>query len=104
MKYGPLVYGLIAGIIFSVIDSALFLYTEKKIVHYFEESFPDLDRDEIIILLSAISAAISIFIANYIDEYLKIYIEIRKMPSLDAVGITIGVFIVIGIYERLFKN
>ena len=104
MKYSPLIFGLVAGIIFSIVDSAVFLYTEKKFVHYLEEHFESLDRDEIIILLSAISAAISIFIANYIEIYLSKYFMIQKFPSLDALGIIIGVFIVIGTYEYKFKH
>tara|TARA_Y100001970_G_C13805624_1_gene637308 strand:+ start:390 stop:704 length:315 start_codon:yes stop_codon:yes gene_type:complete len=103
MKYSPLIYGLISGIIFSMVDSGLFLITEKKTYHYLEERYPELDEYEIPIIIGGAAAAVSLFIANYIEKYLHNYFTIHKFPSLDAIGIIVGVFIVIGIYERLFK-
>ena len=83
MKYSPLVFGLMAGIIFSIFDSALFLFTEKKMTHYFEGEFPELDKDEIIILLSAISAAIALFIANFIDEERPYFENLEAIISME---------------------
>ena len=99
-----LLFGLFAGVIFSIIDSALFLYSEKELVHYTADNLPTLDHDEILILLSAISAAISVFIANYIEHHISTRFELMKHPFLDAIGIIIGVFIVIGIYELFYKT
>ena len=99
MKYSPLIYGLIAGIIFSILDSGLFLITEKKMSHYLETIFPELDKYEIPIIIGGIAAALSLFIANYIEKQLHNHFIIKKFPSLDALGVIIGVFIVIGIYE-----
>lgn len=108
MKYNliptSLLVGLIAGILFSVVDSAIFLFTEKELKHYTKKHLPSLDSDEISIILGAISAAISIFIANYVDNYVSSKLEIMKHPLLDSVGIIIGVFIVIGSYELLYKK
>lgn len=103
MKYSPLIYGLMSGIIFSIVDSGLFLITEKKMAHYLEEKYPELDEYEIPIIIGGAAAAVSLFIANYIEKYLHKYFTIHKFPSLDALGIIIGVFIVIAIYEGLFK-
>ena len=108
MKYNlipiSLLFGLIAGILFSVIDSAIFLYSEKELRDYMKKNFIDLDDDEISIILGSISSAISIFIANYIDHQIHNKIKIMKNPLLDAIGIIIGVFIVITIYELIYKK
>ena len=108
MKYNliptSLLFGLLAGILFSVIDSAIFLYSEKELSHYMEKHLPSLDSDEISIILGAISAAISIFIANYIEHHVSSKLELMKHPLLDAIGVIIGVFIVIGSYELIYKK
>lgn len=108
MKYNliptSLLFGLIAGILFSIIDSAIFLYSEKELRDYMKKYFTDLDDDEISIILGAISAAISVFIANYIKYNMNNKLKIMKNPLLDAIGIIIGVFIVIGTYELLYKK
>ena len=108
MKYNliptSLLLGLIAGILFSVIDSAIFLFSEKELRNYMEKHFSDLDDDEISIILGAISAAISIFISNYINHQINNKSKIMKNPLLDAIGIIIGVFIVIGLYELIYKK
>tara|TARA_B100000035_G_scaffold278247_1_gene257068 strand:- start:341 stop:694 length:354 start_codon:yes stop_codon:yes gene_type:complete len=108
MKYNlipiSLIFGLFAGILFSIIDSAIFLFSEKELRNYMETHFPDLDDDEISIILGSISAAISIFIANYIDHQIHNKFKIMKNPLLDAIGIMIGVFIVIGTYELIYKK
>ena len=92
-----------SGIIFSMIDASLFLLTEKKSSDYINEKFPKLDDYEIPIIIGGIAAAISLFIASYIENFISKYFIIKKLPSLDAIGIIIGVFIIIGIYEQIFK-
>ena len=108
MKYNliptSLLIGLIAGILFSVIDSAIFLFSEKELRNYMEKHFSDLDDDEISIILGSISAAISIFIANYIEHHVSSKLELMKHPLLDSIGVIIGVIIVISSYELIYKK
>ena len=99
-----LLLGLFTGIFFSMIDSVLFLFSEKELEHYLMEKIPFLERDELILLLSAGCAAVAIFIANYIEHHITQKYELVKHPFLDALGIIIGVFLVIGIYELYRRN
>ena len=109
MKYNliprSLLFGLISGILFSVIDSVIFLLSEKEIRDYIKKYLPTLDIDEISIILGALSSAISIFFADYIDNNISSKLKvIKRQPLLDATGIIFGVFIVIGLYELLYKK
>jgi hypothetical protein len=100
----PLLFGLISGILFSVIDTLILISTKKELNEYLKIHFPSLNNDEIGILLGAIAGLVSILIANYIHHYISSKYNIMRHPLLDSMGIIVGVVVVIGLYELYKKH
>jgi hypothetical protein len=104
ISYKSILFGLMGGFLHAVIDSLLFLFTEEELKHYIMNRFKLLDKDETIMLISAVASGISILIANYVEHhYSKVY-TFTKHPILDFIGIIMGVIFVIIIYEHFIKD
>tara|TARA_B100001093_G_C26658325_1_gene940653 strand:+ start:146 stop:487 length:342 start_codon:yes stop_codon:yes gene_type:complete len=89
-------------ILFSVIDSTIFLFIEEDLDEYFIKHF-NLDKISRPILLSGISAAIAILFASSLEHKLSQKFNIIKNPIIDSIGIIIGAILVIIIY-KLYKG
>lgn len=93
---------LLSMILFSVIDSTIFLFIEEDLDEYFIKHF-NLDKISRPILLSGISAAIAILFASSLEHKLSQKFNIIKNPIIDSIGIIIGAILVIIIY-KLYKG
>lgn len=92
-----MIFGLILGIIFSIIDNLIFLLAEESLTKYLEKNFHN--RNIIGIIEGSLSSAVAFLIASYLER--KIYSKnknIIKHPLVDFFGILIGGSIVILLY------
>ena len=92
-----LMYGLILGTIFSIIDSLIFLSAEEYMTEFLEKNVHN--RNIIGLIEGCFSAGVAFLITSYLER--KIYsknINIIKHPIIDFIGILLGGSIVIIIY------
>ena len=90
--------GLVSLIIFSVIDSSIFLFVEEGVDDFLIKKTP-LDHISRPLLLSGFSASVAILCASSIEHKLVEKFNIVKHPVIDSIGIIIGTIIVITCYE-----
>ena len=90
--------GLLSMIIFSVIDSSIFLFVEEGVDDFLIKKTP-LDHISRPLLLSGFSASVAILCASSIEHKLVEKFNIVKHPVIDSIGIIIGTIIVITCYE-----
>lgn len=93
-----IIYGLILGTTFSIIDNLLFLFAEEHITQFLERSIHN--RNVIGLIESSVSAALAFFIASFLEKKVHSkYPQVCKHPSIDFVGILLGGLIVAVVYS-----
>lgn len=98
-----IIYGLILGTTFSIIDNVLFLIAEEHITTFLERSIHN--RNIIGLIESSFSAAIAFFIASYFEKKAhSMYPKVCKHPTVDFVGILLGGFIVAFVYYIIIRH
>jgi uncharacterized membrane protein len=98
-----IIYGLILGTTFSIIDNLLFLIAEEHITTFLERSIHN--RNIIGLIESSFSAAIAFFIASFLEKKVHSkYPQVCKHPSIDFVGILLGGFIVAFVYYIIIRH
>ena len=96
---------LISSILFGFIDSLFFLIGESSLQSIFNKiSFFDENMSEL--TTGGISAAVSLFVATGIVKLIKKKAEIIESPFVDALGIIIGMLLVLlgyYLYKQISK-
>jgi xanthosine utilization system XapX-like protein len=96
---------LISSVLFGFIDSLFFLIGESSLQSVFNNiSFFDENMSEL--TTGGISAAVSLFVATGLVKLIKHKAEIIESPFVDAIGIIIGMLIVLlgyYIYKEISK-
>tara|TARA_A100001388_G_C28357926_1_gene306451 strand:+ start:52 stop:432 length:381 start_codon:yes stop_codon:yes gene_type:complete len=92
------IYGLILGTTFSIIDNLLFLIAEQHMTSFLERSIHN--RNIIGLIEGSVSAAFAFLIASYFEKKLhSMYPKaVMKHASIDFIGILLGGFLVAFIY------
>lgn len=86
--------GMMASIIFGVVDAFNFLLVEDALASIWKR-LGLTDEQSIDLLNSGLSSALSIFIALYIDVYFLSQFKTFKHPALDAIGVIVGTILVL---------
>jgi len=98
-----IIYGLILGTTFSIIDNLLFLVAEEHVTAFLQRSIHN--RNIIGLIESSVSAAIAFLIASYFERKVhSLYPKVYKHPFVDFVGILLGGFIVSFVYYIIIRN
>ena len=98
-----IIYGLILGTTFSIIDNLLFLIAEEHITTFLERSIHN--RNIIGLIESSFSAAIAFFFSLFLEKKVHSkYPQVCKHPSIDFIGILLGGFIVAFVYYIIIRH
>ena len=98
-----IIYGLILGTTFSIIDNLLFLVAEEHVTAFLQRSIHN--RNIIGLIESSVSAASAFLIASYFERKVhSLYPKVYKHPFVDFVGILLGGFIVSFVYYIIIRN
>ena len=94
---------LTSTILFGLIDGGFFLFAEEKIQtplknnKYFDETSAE-------IMTGGISGACALLFAKIIEEYISHHFKIIENPLLDGIGVLIGAFITVILYNLFIKK
>mgnify|MGYP001163637091 FL=1 len=94
--------GLLSMIVFAIIDSSIFIFTEDKLDNVLIEN-TSLDANSRPILLGGISAAVAILCASNLEHCIRDKYKIQSSAFLDFAGVIIGTCIVV-IGYTIFKS
>lgn len=95
------IISLIATILFGLIDGIFFLFFEDSLQKKLTNK--NIDQDSAELLTGGLSSSCAIFVSSLVTLFLHKHYAIIEHPGLDALGVMIGTFMIIGLHV-LFKK
>lgn len=100
------IISLISTVIFGMIDGLFFLLAEESLQDKIKR-LGILDQNSTELLTGGVSAASAIFLSSIISKHIRKRYDILEEPLIDSIGIILGTFFVIivyNIYKKYYKK